>query len=193
MPDGNEGEAVSLIRSAPGTSPLEDALRRVSRSERRGLARIDRAAAMRATLTQVLAVLDAAEDVIAAGWLQEAWFAYRDRTGREWAVGTADAATVAAEAVSRACLVGAVLMGAGGPAAATTPQARRGIEAVWHVLHRDERDPVPWCSGPVVGGAHVRDLTLWNDRPGRSAAEVREVLGRARRLVERELESVVLA
>ncbi|MDH2445360.1 hypothetical protein QDR37_15535 [Amnibacterium sp. CER49] len=51
------------------------------------------------------------------------------------------------------------------------------------MLHADP-GPVRWCPGPVVGGARVRDLTLRDDRPGRTAAEVAVRLGSAAAVAE---------
>jgi hypothetical protein len=165
-----------------GLAPLLDP----SRQERRRLRRIDRETAARATLVRVREVLEDAAGIVDAGWLQEAWFGVRDATGREWAIGSAAAATVDAATVTRACLVGAIVLAAGGPATAQPARARRGIEAVWHAL-QDDPGPVRWCPGPVVGGAHVRDLTLWNDRPGRTPDEVRALLARGSAVAAAEL------
>jgi hypothetical protein len=156
---------------------------RPPRSERRRLAAIDHATAHRALLVRTRDALGVAEGVIAHGWLQERWFAWRDGEGREWLAGSAGAHTVPLDAVSRACLVGALVVGAGG---AASPVLRSEVEATWHALHAD-RGPVDWVRSPAVAEVHVRALTSWNDRAGRTADEVRGLLADAGAVLEREL------
>lgn len=162
------------------------------RRERRRLALEDRRGALLAALARVRDVLTGADAIVAAGWVQEAWYVVRDASGREWAFGTA-AASAPVEAVTRSCLVGAVVLAAGGPEAATGQPARRGVEALWHALCRREDEPVDWCPPMVVHGGHVRDLTRWNDSPRTSQAAVHALLAGGQGLVARERERVLRA
>jgi hypothetical protein len=180
---------MTLIRpttSRPLLAPPTD------RAERRRLADEDRRGSMLATLARVREVLAGADPIVARGWVQEAWYVTRDASGREWAFGL-PAASVRVETVTNSCLVGAVVLAAGGPEAATTQPAGRAIEALWHALHRREDEPVDWCPPTVVHGGHVRDLTRWNDSPWTSQAEVRSLLARGQDVVARERERVLLA
>jgi hypothetical protein len=180
---------MTLIRptTVPGLlSPPPD------RRERRRLALEDRRGRVLAALAGVREVLTRADAIVAAGWVQEAWFVVRDASGAEWALGTA-APSLRVESVTRACLVGAVVLAAGGPEQATGQPARRGVAALWHALYRQEEDPVDWCPPAVVHGGRVRDLTRWNDSPWTSQAGVRALLARGQDVVARERERVLSA
>ena len=72
----------------------------------------------------------------------------------------------------RACLVGAIVHAAGGPAAARSQLTRRTLRLTWHTLFRPDRPVVAWCSPPDRRAAEVRDLTQWNDDPSRRVGEV---------------------
>src|SRR4051812_48942998 len=161
------------------------------RRERRRLALEDQRGADLATLAAVRDVLVAADGIVATGWVQEALFVVRDASGGERAL--ASAASVRVETVTRACLVGAIVLAAGGPEAATTRPVRRGVEAVWHALYRREEELVDWCPATVVHGGHVRDLARWNDSPRTSQADVRALLGRGQDVVARDRERVLQA
>jgi hypothetical protein len=80
---------------------------------------------------------------------------------------------LAGRQVVAVCLVGAVIQAAGGVAHAGSQPVRRALDVTWAALYLD---PVRWCPAPAVRLAHVRDLTRWNDRAGRTAAEVSGLL-----------------
>jgi hypothetical protein len=147
--------------------------------ERRRLAAVDRAAAQRALLARTADALAAADRLIAAGWLQDRWFAWR----ADGATGSGGAHSVPLDAVTHACLVGALVAGAGGE---DSPVLRSEVEATWHALRR-RRGPVDWLPSPAVARTHVRALTSWNDHRARTVGEVRELLAAARDVVDREL------
>ncbi len=159
------------------------------RRERRRLAAIDRAAARRALLVAARDALAAADTVVASGWLQDGWFAYRDEDGHEWAAGSAAAAAVPLSSVTRACLVGAIVVGAGGP---ERPATRTAVEAAWHALRPRSGGPIDWMRSPETRAMHVRELTSWNDRPGRTPGDVRELLATAEALVGADLARIRL-
>jgi hypothetical protein len=155
-----------------------------NRRERRRLAEIDRVAAHRALLVRTASALEAADRVVETGWLQDRWFAWRDPDERTYAAGSAGASTAPLDAVTAACLVGALVAGSRD----ASPVLRSSVEATWHALRRST-GPVDWIRSPAVAESHVRELTFWNDRPGRSAGEVRELLERAHAVVARELDA----
>jgi hypothetical protein len=157
--------------------------------ERRRLAAIDRDAAHRALLVATRDALAAADAMVATGWLQDGWFAYRDADGREREAGSAAGYAVPLSAITRACLVGALVVGAGG---ADRPETRTAVEAAWHALRSGRSRPIDWMQSPGARAQHVRELTSWNDRPGRTSAEVRELLASAATLVVADLERVRL-
>lgn len=178
---------MTLLRPAARSPLLPPAS---ARAERRRLALEDRRAALLATLAHVREVLVAADGVVASGWVQGALYVSRDASGRERACCVATAA-VRPETVTRSCLVGAVVLAAGGPEAASAQPARRSIEALWHALARGESDPVDWCPPAVVHGGRVRDLARWNDDPRTSRDDVRALLAGGRAVVARERERVL--
>ncbi|MCU1472556.1 hypothetical protein [Amnibacterium sp.] len=153
------------------------------RRERRRLGGIDRLSAQRALLVRTTDALQVADGVLAGGWLQDRWFAWRDADGRSCVAGSAGAHTVPLDAVTAACLVGALVAGSGG---AASPVLRSSVEATWHALHRST-GPVDWVRSPSVTELHVRELTAWNDRPDREAGQVRGLLADARAVVDAEL------
>jgi hypothetical protein len=180
---------MTLIRPA-GRAPLLASPS--DRRERRRLVQEDRRGAMLATLAGVRDVLAAADPILARGWVQEAWYVSRDSAGREWAFGL-PSASVRVEAVTRSCLVGAVVLAAGGPEAIATQPAGRAVEALWHALHRREDEPVDWCPPAVVHGGRLRDLVRWNDSPWASQGSARSLLASGQDVVARERERVLLA
>lgn len=142
---------------------------RFGRQTRRELAAADRRSAHLAELHHIAALAAAARRLVESGWVRGAWFALPD--GR--LVGGPGIAATATRPVAGACLVGAIVHAGGG---AGTQLVRRTIELAWHTLHGDTREPVRWCPAPHDRAAHVRDLTRWNDRPGRTAGEVAALL-----------------
>lgn len=178
---------MTLLKPASGLPLLAPA---AGRRERRRLAMEDRRAALLATLAHVREVLGVADDVVARGWVQEEWYVTRDASGRSWAHGLA-AASIRPETVTHACLVGAVVLAAGGPEAATAQPVRGSVEALWNALSRRTEEPVDWCPPAVVYGGHVRDLTRWNDSPRTTRDDVRALLSRGQDLVARERERLL--
>src|SRR4029077_16968076 len=54
--------------------------------------------------------------------------------------------------------------------------------------HRGATDPVRWCPAPPVRAQQLRDLVRWNDRPGRTGADVEALLGSVERAALREVD-----
>jgi hypothetical protein len=140
------------------------------------LARADRLASQRAELHYMHDLLEDAATVVALGWVQHGWFAVLDERGHRTTL-TAQSIRLADERpLVGACLVGAVVHAAGGPSQVHTQLLQRTLDLTWHTLHGNPRQPVRWCPGPEVRAAHLRDLTRWNDAPGRSATQVTALL-----------------
>jgi hypothetical protein len=73
-------------------------------------------------------------------------------------------------------LVGAVVRPADAPAAVRSQLVQRTLDLTWHALREDPARPVRWCPGPRMRMLHVRDLTHWNDAPGRTREDVVNLL-----------------
>ncbi len=131
-------------------------------------------------------LLSDARAVIERGWVQHAWFAYLDDHGRVRKASSAAAAGVQGRPLVGACLVGAVVSAAGGPAVVHSQRVQRALDVVWNALAVEEGSPVLWCPAPDVRMARVRDLTTWNDRASRTAEEVAGLLLTAERVAVQE-------
>jgi hypothetical protein len=156
--------------------------RRAARDRRRAAARAGRAAAARAELHGVLEILVAARALLARGWVQGTWSAVQPRP-------VAGPGQDSAGTQRSTCLVGAVVVAAGGRAAVAGQPAQRSLDLLWHTLHRaTDPGPVRWCPGPTLRTVQVQDLTRWNDAAGRSPEEVRALLDAAIGRLTRELQ-----
>ena len=132
-----------------------------------------------AALEEIRTQLEAAHALIEKGWVQDAWFAVRDRQGRLRPIGPFGFGLLRRGDVAGACLVGAVVHATwthrpGVDATAAAP----ALDMLWGSLQeiRGVTSPAPAAVSRDVRAARVRDLTRWNDRPGRSRDEVLELL-----------------
>ncbi len=157
---------------------------------RRAEVRARRTAAELTELADLQRLLTDARAVVEHGWVQHAWFSYVDEGGRTRQASSAAAAEVAGRPLVGACLVGAVVYAAGGPHAVHAQPVQRAVDLVWHALASEEGSAVLWCLAPDVRMARVRDLTRWNDAPGRSSAEVAGLLLTAERVAVHEADRV---
>jgi hypothetical protein len=146
---------------------------RARRRERRRLVEQDRQSALRSEAVLLRALLLHASDLVGAGWAQRCWFVARDEHDGRVRVGPQNLHDLAGRQVVEVCLVGAVVHAAGGVAHAGSQPVHRALDVTWAALCHD---PVQWCPAPAVRLAHVRELTRWNDQPGRTAAEVSHLL-----------------
>ncbi len=130
---------------------------------------------------EVLAVLQHARAIVEAGWVQNRW-----TVARPAAVAAPSGTAVSGaggDAAAAACVVGAVALAvrardARADLAVTTGPA---LAHLWDAVH----DRLP---GRPAGGraaphdvrvARMRELARWNDRPGRTRADVVAALDRA--------------
>jgi hypothetical protein len=161
---------------------------RARRRARRILAEQDRLGARLAELARIRDLAAAAGEVVAAGWVKDAWYVSRDAGGRPRAVDVLQARRMGHVPVDRACLVGAILHAGGGVASADTQLVQRTLDLTWHTVHRGAAEPVRWCPAPPIRAQHLRDLVRWNDRAGRTGADVEALLHSVERAAERELD-----
>jgi hypothetical protein len=109
-------------------------------------------------LGDVCVVLEAARGIIERGWLQGTW-----------------------SVPGAACLVGAVVQvtSADDPAAGLI-DAAPALDLLWDAWQESRGLGGPGVAGraapPEVRAARIRDLTRWNDRPGRSREDVLRLL-----------------
>jgi hypothetical protein len=132
-----------------------------------------------ARLEEVRTQLEEARNLVERGWVQDAWFAVRDRQGRLRPIGPFGFGLLRRNDVAGACLVGAVVHATwthrpGVDATAAAP----ALDMLWDSLQevRGVTTASPVAASRDVRAARVRDLTRWNDRPGRSRDEVLELL-----------------
>ncbi len=144
--------------------------RRERRAERRRLKRLDVLSTKLAELHAISELLAQAADLLDTGWVQGAWFAVETPDGQR-SLTAGDVGLADEMPVIGACLVGAVVHAAGGPAEVGSQLVQRSLELTRHEL-REPDQPVRWCSGPSLRMMTVLDLTHWNDAPGRTRDEV---------------------
>jgi hypothetical protein len=138
-------------------------------------------------LVRIRDLLAAARQVVAAGWVQDAWFVCDDEHGRHHRVDLVQARRMENAPVARACLIGAILHANGGVATVDTQLVQRTFDLTWHTLHRRDDEPVRWCPAPPLRAQQLRDLIQWNDRSGRSRTDVQELLSSAQRTADRDI------
>ncbi|MDN5765153.1 MAG: hypothetical protein L0H96_03205 [Humibacillus sp.] len=162
--------------------------RRERHAERRRLQRLDTLSARLAELSAIADLLERAVQVVAGGWVQGAWFSVEAPAGQR-AVTAHDLRLAIDHPVTGACLVGGVVQGAGGPAAATSQLVQRTLDLLWHTLRENPTQPVRWCPGPQARQVMLRQLTRWNDDPRRRRQEVLDLLVAAQHTaaVQREM------
>ena len=161
--------------------------RRERRAERRRLRNLDALSARLAELHAIRALLEQTCEVVDAGWVQGAWFTVATASG-ERAVTAYDLSLAMDRPVTGACLVGAVVQAAGGPASVRSQLVQRTLDLTWHALREEPERPVHWCPGPQVRILQVLELTHWNDAPQRTRRDVIDLLHAALRTANIELQ-----
>jgi hypothetical protein len=162
--------------------------RRERLAERRRLQRHDALSVRLAELHAIRALLEQAAEVVSGGWVQGAWFTVATAHGKR-AVTAYNLGVAESRPVTGACLVGAVVHAAGGPATVRSQLVQRTLDLAWHTLREDPARPVRWCPGPRLRMMRVLELTHWNDAPERTQGEVVGLLLAAQRTadVQRDL------
>jgi hypothetical protein len=149
------------------------------RAERRRLGHLDALSARLAELHAVRGLLQRTVEVVGAGWVQGGWFTVAS-AGGERTIMASDLHLVVVRPVTGACLVGAVVQAAGGPATVRSQLFQRTLDLTWHALREDPSRPVHWCPSPRMRTMQVLELTQWNDAPERTQADVVDLLHSAR-------------
>src|SRR4051794_9172974 len=158
------------VPTSPALLPRTWRDRRRARSDER-TARRD--AAFRARMDDARVVLARAADVVAAGWIQNAWYQVSDDAGAVRTVTARNLELLEQGPVVAACLVGAVVHAAGGRYAARDQVTGDSLDLAWHAGFADDRRFGVGFSPPMnVRSWRVLDLTRWNDWPGRRIDDV---------------------
>jgi hypothetical protein len=136
--------------------------------------------AVRARCAAARVAIAGAADIVAGGWIQEAWFQVRDETDAVRIVTAGNLELLDRGPVLAACLVGAVVQAAGGRQAARDQVTGDALDLIWHAAFADDRRVgVGFSPPPNVRSLRVIELTRWNDRPGRCIGEVLDLLDAA--------------
>jgi len=180
---------VQFSAARAATSPnVTPAGWRARRRARRRLAEQDFLGARLAELVQIRDLVAAAREVVAAGWVKDAWFVSHDAQGKPRSVDFMAARRMGNVPVDRACLVGAILHAGGGVASADTQLVQRTFDLTWHTIHRRPSDPVHWCPAPPIRAQQLRDLVQWNDRAERTGDDVEALLRNVEQAAVREVD-----
>lgn len=176
-----------VATDAPGV-PSPGGLRtRLAALRRRLVAGLDPAELERERvlrLEEARALLERAREVVAAGWVQDAFYVVRDGRGRLRPVSPLGLLLLSRTDVAGACLVGAVAHAS----ARSDRRERRGpaalaVDTLWDALAertgRWNARPAADAPHPAARAARVRDLAQWNDEPNRTRADVLELIDRA--------------
>jgi hypothetical protein len=135
-------------------------------------------------LAEARAVLERAREVVAHGWVQDAFYVVHDPQGRLRPVSPFGLLVLSRTDVAGACLVGAVAHAS----AEVDRRQRRGpaalaVDMLWDTLGEQgghwHLPSAAEVSHPAARAARVRDLARWNDEPQRSRQDVLELIDRA--------------
>jgi hypothetical protein len=126
-------------------------------------------------------VLERARDLVAQGWVQDAFYVVRGRHGEHRPVSPFGLLLLTRSDVIGACLVGAIAHASG-----TVDRRDRRVQAAIAVdtLHRTLAEQTGSSAladavHPAVRAARVRELARWNDEPGRTRQDVLGLMDRA--------------
>lgn len=127
-------------------------------------------------------VLERARTIVERGWWQHGWLETGSRPGSARSLLATRPPVV--DEVRNACLVAAVAVSAhsGGARPDVLGDAGPVLDLVWDALEELGGQPGPDVAGraapPEVRVARMRDLTRWNDVPGRTRRDVLALLDR---------------
>lgn len=146
----------------------------------------------RASLEQLLVLLEAARGELEAGWVQGGWWLVHGDGGRRRLLTGFAAGASMSEPASAVCLVGALIRAGSGQSRDAGSQGSQGsqvgraigavYDALWESRGQPAAGPGPGLlavSSPQVRLAQVQTLTRWNDAIGRTRNEVLGILDRA--------------
>lgn len=127
--------------------------------------------------------------VLDDGWVQGAWFHVRLRSGERRAIGPLDLPLPSGTPVTGACLIGAVVRATDD--SGLGPQLTHStVDVLWDALQDSLGTTARRASGrawpPAERTLRVRELTRWNDAPGRTREQVAALVAGAHRLALRE-------
>jgi hypothetical protein len=164
-------------RRAGGTPPRRRALRGFLRRMRAATRPGDVGSDRLRCLGDVCVVLDDARALIERGWRQNDWYVACPRVGGARAAGAPGVRTPVGIEVSGACLVGAVVYAIRRREPGADPiEAAPALDVLWDAWQESRGLRGAGVAGraapPAVRAARVRDLTRWNDQPGRTRDEV---------------------
>jgi hypothetical protein len=181
--------SVELVdRPVASDAPGEAQVRRGLRARLTGLFRkpdpveLERERVLR--LSEARALLERAREVVAAGWVQDAFYVVRDPQGRLRPVSPFGLLMLSHADVAGACLVGAVAHASSG----FGRQDRRGpaalaVDTLWDTLGeqagRWDPQPAAQAPHPAARASRVRDLAQWNDEPQRTRQDVLDLIDRS--------------
>jgi hypothetical protein len=128
-------------------------------------------------LGEVCEVLEGARALVERGWLQDDWYAPCPRVSDPGPSGAVGARPLGGLEVGGACLVGAVVHATRERRPGATPiDAAPALDVLWDAWQESRGLGGSGVAGraapPEVRAARVRDLTRWNDRPGRTRDDV---------------------
>lgn len=153
------------------------------RRDRRTSAPCDPGLEVLRRLEHARVVLERARTIVERGWLQHRWYETDAPPGGVLSLLAARPPIV--DDVRSACLVAAVAVAAhgGGPRPDVLADAGPVLDLVWDALEESRGRPGPGVGGraapPEARLARMRDLTRWNDVPGRTRPDVMALLDRA--------------
>ena len=130
------------------------------------------------------ALEQARSDLAGDGWVSGAWFAVATASGSRPATTAESFALVRpGSTVAGACLVGTLLRRAADPDRATSYDDVWGcVDELYEAVHESMGHtsfPPGRCYPRTVQHARLRGVTAWNDTPGRTHAEVLDLVDRA--------------
>ncbi|HEY5986951.1 MAG TPA: hypothetical protein VIV12_11330 [Streptosporangiaceae bacterium] len=147
----------------------------------------------RASLEQLLALLEAAHEELAAGWVQGGWWSVSPAGGQRAPLTGPAAGAALPEPVRAVCLVGALVRAGTGQGPGS--ELGRAINVVYDALWESRGQPAaqpgrnpPVVPSPQVRLAQIQTLTRWNDAKGRTSDEVFAILDLA---ISRTIQSLV--
>lgn len=134
-------------------------------------------------LEDARALLERSRELVADGWVQDAFYVVQDRQG-----GLRPVSPLGLVLLSRTDVVGACLVGAVAHASSAVDRRDRrapaavAVDTLWDALGEQGGQQLPAhvdTGHPAARAARVRELARWNDEPQRTRDDVLELIDRA--------------